>query len=90
MIYMQPQNDPKRQQTLMQELAFEGARRCGYHHTPETWIKGPCDCKYLGFRGVPAGPSSEQTGCCEIRIAYDLLAREASVQSWREKAAVQS
>jgi hypothetical protein len=59
---------------VMADLARIGASVCGYHWKPETWAKGPCDCKYLGPVGARGGPSSEQTGCCEIRLAYNVLA----------------
>jgi len=59
---------------LMAELAKVGADICGYHYTVEGWIKGACDCKWLGPWGSAAGPNSEQTGCAEIRAAYKVLA----------------
>lgn len=63
---------------LLTQLAQAGAEHCGYHYDPEQWAKGACDCKYVpGFAGVAEGlRTSEQTGCAEIRRAYEILSKE--------------
>jgi hypothetical protein len=66
----------KRAERLLADLAAEGSARCCYAPgcmSPEAWITGHCDCKYL-TQGVTPSPMSEQTGCCEMRGAYRVLA----------------
>jgi hypothetical protein len=69
-----------RRRRLLADLAAEGSARCGYApgcFSPEEWITGRCDCKYvLGSLPGISAVGGEATGCCEMRAAYRLLAGE--------------
>ena len=62
-------------QTALDGLDAIGSRLCVYG----TWPDGRCDCKY-GYDGSQS-PSSEQTGCPELRTLR-LLVRAMSDNEW--------
>ena len=73
------ETERERRQNLLAALAVEGASRCAYLPFVADWLAGRCDCKYRGAYVQPLPPTSEQTGCCEIRAAYRVVA--ASLKS---------
>jgi hypothetical protein len=67
---------------LLEAIAREGSRRCGYAPgglDPKAWPTSRCDCKYV-TRPRPFGRKfgGEETGCCEMRAAYAVLAADVS------------
>lgn len=67
-----------RRTRLLADLAAEGAARCCYMPgaaNPAVWPNAGCDCKFISPTGPPRG-MSEQTGCCEMRMAYRVLGGE--------------
>lgn len=64
---------------LLTDLAAEGASRCCYMPgaaNPAVWPNAGCDCKFFGPLAYPLTTTTEQAGCCEMRMAYRVLARE--------------
>ena len=75
----EPVQEPtdERRERLLSDLAAEGAARCCYAPgcmSAEAWIAGRCDCKHVNPIVRPHG---EETGCCEMRAAYRVLAESA-------------
>lgn len=62
----------------MRALAHIGASLCTYlpgAGNPDEWPHARCDCKFIpGFVGAATQlMTSEQTGCCELRAAWQAL-----------------
>lgn len=74
-----PEPDARtRLERLMADLTAEGSSRCCYAPgciSAEEWVTSRCDCKYWNPILKPAG---EETGCCEMRAAYRVLAEALS------------
>jgi hypothetical protein len=68
---------PEPRHPLLAKLAEVGSAACAYSWDAAAWPhRVRCDCKYGGPN--PASPWSEQTGCPELREAYERL--EANLQ----------
>jgi hypothetical protein len=75
----EPVQEPtdERRERLLADLAAEGSARCCYAPgcmSAEAWITSRCDCKHVNPIVRPHG---EETGCCEMRAAYRVLAEAA-------------
>lgn len=76
MSEMTDEHHEERHERLLTDIAAEGSARCCYAPgciSPEAWITSTCDCKYVNPIMQPLHPSSEQTGCAEMRAAFRVL-----------------